>query len=154
MNTPTSNGTRELLVQTIIKQGAWAIVAVGLLLFFGWQLEKFLSVTGMSVTTYVTTSTEATIQLQAAYKDLVKSRSEMQQLIVQNSGMIAANTDLLKANGILIADSQALGKKIVLLIEDAQLTMKDVPKQREEMIAILNQILVETKQRAEVDDHP
>ena len=139
-NNDSSLSTKELIVRTITKQGAWAIVAIGLLLYVGWQLQSFGRTAGEAVTTYVTTSTANIAELQKSTTAQNEAAAVMATNISLNTEVLKANQEMIIRNSQAIAiNTQALGA-ILKTLEEAREMMRGVPAQREEQTKLLREI--------------
>ena len=107
---------KEELAKSFAKQGPWAIVAAGLLVFFGFELHLFLRSAGASVSDYVS---QSSVNIQV-----------MREAVVSLTVVAKATQDNVRTNGILIGQT-------VELMEGAKQMMSDIPAERKQQTVLL-----------------
>ena len=107
---------KEELAKSFAKQGPWAIVAAGLLVFFGFELHVFLRSAGASVSDYVS---QSSVNIQV-----------LREAVVSLTVVAKATQDNVRTNGILISQTNEL-------MDDAKQMMQDVPGERKKQTALL-----------------
>jgi hypothetical protein len=137
----------QQLLSAFAKSGPWALLTACILAFVAWQLDKFVSTAGTTVTDYVYQSGKNMAELQKGMYELAQAKTVTLEGLSELAETARANGEQIKQNGLQI---QANGHQIQLTAKQteeilrtmiaAQEMMKGVPEERKTQTELLRRI--------------
>ena len=118
--------TKELAIQSIIKQGPWAIVTIAILFFIGYESDIFVNKAGDAVVTYVDKTSSNIAELQKVMSHLAQLNDDSCKMVLENKTLIKDSVD----------------KSLIILENMKSLSncLQENSKQNSEIIAVLNSL--------------
>jgi len=123
----------QLLLSMFIKSGPWAVMALTLVLGFGYEMHRLVGTVGTTVSAYVIQSGKNNETLVEAMK-----RVELDHKVVLSSLKVLQDSSDRVNQAVLLNETKL--REIQLLIDEAKRMMASVPQERSEQVLLLQKI--------------
>jgi len=130
----------DSVVKGFGKHGPWALLATGILCFVGYQTDKFISMAGGAVASYVQQSGENITAIKEATAALTTTGKETQALVSTNSKLLQDNAKIHQDIDAIHKGQNQQIAHLVTLMTDANDMMEPVSEERKKQTAILESI--------------